>query len=133
MSVRLGGSAPPFDQMFVKVLLARVILAAAITFLPASPSFSQPAGEKTKSPPSPCEVLKNRFGSQKDWWEAAVQWAEIKPAPIASELSWRWPLQIAQAVHGDSYYLVAHANAQRCYVAVCGGPANACRLFQPPS
>ena len=110
----------------------RVTIAAALTLLLAAPSLAQPSGETAKSPPSPCDVLKNRSGSQKEWWKAAIQWAEVTHAPIAGELNWEWPLQVAQAVHGDSYYLVAHANAQQCYVAVCGGPANVCRLFQPP-
>jgi hypothetical protein len=126
MSVCFGASIAPLGQRFAKVLLPRLILGAAFNLFVAPLSFAQPAGE------APCEVLKNRFGSQKDWWKAASQWAEVKPAPIVSELSWRAPLQIAKAVHGDSYYLVAHPNAQQCYVAVCGGPANACRLFQAP-
>ena len=87
----------------------RVTIAAALTLLLAAPSLAQPSGETAKSPPSPCDVLKNRSESQKEWWKAAIQWAEVTHAPIAGELNWEWPLQVAQAVHGDSYYLVAHA------------------------
>jgi hypothetical protein len=106
--------------------LTRAILAATLTLLVAPLALGQPTDE------TPCEALRNRFGSQKDWWKAAVQWTEVKPAPSAGELSWRAPLQVAKEVHGDSYYLVAHSSAQQCYVGVCGGTANTCRFFQPP-
>ena len=84
ISSDLGACIAPLDQRFPKALLTRAILVAALTLYVAPLSFAQTPGE------TPCEVLKNRFGSQKDWWKAAVQWTEVKPAPIASDLSWRY-------------------------------------------
>ena len=81
MSVGLGASIAPFEQTFAKALLPHLVLGAALNLFVAPLSFAQPASE------APCEVLKNRFGSQKDWWKAASQWAEVKPAPIVSELA----------------------------------------------
>lgn len=111
----------------------RAVLVAAITLVAALTSFAQPAAEPQKEAPLPCQLILTRFGSQKDWWEAATRWGELKPAPVVDELNWQPPLHITQVVHGNSYYLVAPSNIQRCYVAVCGGTANICRFFQAPS
>jgi hypothetical protein len=111
----------------------RTVLVAAIALLAASASFAQPVAESQKETLSPCQPLLSRFGSQKAWWKASTRWAELKPAPAVAELDWLLPLYVTPAVHGDAYYLVAHNNAQRCYVVVCGGTGNVCRFFQAPS
>lgn len=103
---------------------------AALLALGVQASFAQSSVEKAEV--SPCRAIVERFGSQKAWWETSTNWPELKPVPASTELAWQPPLHITHAVHGATYYLVAHPNAERCYVAVCQGTANLCRFFQVP-
>lgn len=106
---------------------------AIIALLVSRPALAQPLGDSTKDAPAPCQSMVQRFEIRKAWWETSKNWAELRPAPAAAELQWHLPLQVAQSLHGPSYYLVTHSNTQRCYVVVCAGTANICRFFQEPN
>jgi hypothetical protein len=106
--------------------------AAILAFLVAnaSPVIAQVAGDQ-KRPPHECSAFMDRVRGQNGWWNASTTWPELRPSPASDELSWS-PVHVVAAVHGPSYYLVAHQKAQQCYVVVCEGTANVCRYFHTP-
>jgi hypothetical protein len=101
-------------------------------FLPALPVLSI-ALVHAASAATPCELLSKQFEARQKWWRTSTGWTELAPVPAAVDLSWQPPLEVANVPHGDSYYLVLHGSAQRCYVAVCGGHTGNCRFFGLPS
>src|SRR5438105_15562579 len=101
--------------------------AAVLGFLAGAASAQTPS----LGIPATCEASVTPLVDQPRWWDAASRWSELTP-PQPLHANWS-PLQFASMPDGTSYYLLALPSPEKCYVAVCAGPGNVCRLFELPA